>query len=114
MGKEKKILNIVNKPSAYMIHIWKIILTGSSFSTREVFDKLYERMINVCPSRASVINYLNSLVDTGLITYEEATGKGGIHRIYTLKGTPDDFKDTLRLLSAKQIGEAYMIPLENL
>jgi len=34
-------------------------------------------------SRASVINFLNEMVDEGFIVYEEATGKGGYHRIYS-------------------------------
>ena len=33
-------------------------------------------------SRASVINFLNGMVDEGILGYEERTGKGGYHRIY--------------------------------
>ena len=33
-------------------------------------------------SRASIINSMNRLVDQGILGYRDATGKGGIHRIY--------------------------------
>jgi hypothetical protein len=33
-------------------------------------------------SRASVINFLNDMVDEGVFDYEEKTGKGGYHRVY--------------------------------
>lgn len=35
-------------------------------------------------SRASVIYFLNDLVENSIMTYTEGTGKGGIHRIYSL------------------------------
>lgn len=107
----KKILNTVNKPSEYMIQVWKIILCGLSFTTREVHNTLIKKMNGKHPSRASVINYLDSMVATGLVTYEEDTGKGGVHRVYTLKGTQKDFSDTLSMLNNEQFLEAYMIPL---
>ncbi len=33
-------------------------------------------------SRASVIVFMNRLVDQGVLGYREGTGKGGIHKIY--------------------------------
>ncbi len=33
-------------------------------------------------SRASIINFLNSMVDIGVLSYHEITGKGGHRRIY--------------------------------
>jgi len=33
-------------------------------------------------SRASVINFLNEMVEEGVLEYEEESGKGGYHRIY--------------------------------
>lgn len=46
----------------------------------------------VSKSRASVINYLNRLVDLGLIGYESRTGKGGYHRIYRVIMTRSQFE----------------------
>lgn len=36
-------------------------------------------------SRASIINFLNKMVDTGILSYTEQTGKGGYHRVYSTK-----------------------------
>jgi len=33
-------------------------------------------------SRASVIVFMNRLVDQGVLGYREGTGKGGVHKIY--------------------------------
>ena len=33
-------------------------------------------------SRASVIFFLNDMVEEGVLSYEEKTGKGGYHRVY--------------------------------
>jgi len=46
-------------------------------------------------SRASIINYLNAMVDEDLLTYTEATGKGGHHRIYSLNFSEAEFKQRL-------------------
>lgn len=43
-------------------------------------------------SRASVINSLNSMVDDGVLRYEERTGKGGYHRVYFPKLNEREFK----------------------
>ncbi len=50
-------------------------------------------------SRASVINFLNNLVAEGVVTYEEDTGKGGYHRIYSLaerSKTREGFKNYVK------------------
>jgi len=43
-------------------------------------------------SRASVINYLNDMVDEELLTYTERTGKGGHHRVYRIAFDEQEFK----------------------
>jgi len=35
-------------------------------------------------SRASIIFFLNDMVDDGIVTWMDATGKGGHHRLYTI------------------------------
>lgn len=42
-------------------------------------------------SRASVIFFLNDLVDESILTYEERTGKGGHHRVYFPNMTREEF-----------------------
>ena len=52
-------------------------------------------------SRASVINFLNQMVDEELMTFELESGKGGYHRLYTLKPeleTQDKFKTYIHTL----------------
>ena len=47
-------------------------------------------------SRASVIQFMNRLVDAGLATYREETCKGGSRRVYALKDRSwDDFNTTI-------------------
>ncbi len=50
-------------------------------------------------SRASVINFLNRMVDEGFLDYDEATGKGGYHRVYSLNDMSVDertFRNEIR------------------
>ena len=42
----------------------------------------YLRNTSERKSRASVIFFLNDLVEESILTYEERTGKGGHHRVY--------------------------------
>ena len=43
-------------------------------------------------SRASLINFLNAMVDEGVLGYTEITGKGGHRRIYSTKLNEAEFK----------------------
>lgn len=43
-------------------------------------------------SRASIINFLNAMVDEGVLNYHETTGKGGYRRIYSPKLDERAFK----------------------
>ncbi len=42
-------------------------------------------------SRASVIFFLNDMVEEGVLTYEEESGKGGYHRVYYPKMNREQF-----------------------
>lgn len=43
-------------------------------------------------SRASIINFLNAMVDEGVLNYEEQTCKGGSRRVYTPRLDEGGFK----------------------
>jgi len=43
-------------------------------------------------SRASIIFYLNRMVDEGVLGFRDATGKGGHHRIYVKKLDESGYK----------------------
>lgn len=48
-------------------------------------------------SRASIILFLNKMVDQGVLTWREATGKGGHHKIYVGKLNEAEYiKNVLR------------------
>ena len=112
MGNKHKPLSIVKKPSPYMIEMWKILLTGESVISRTFNDKLIKLLPGNHPSRASVINYLNALVESKLLTFESKNGKGGKHRIYTLKGTKEDFIARLKEINFNQFLVNYLEHLE--
>jgi len=69
-------------------------LDGGGASSRDVWvnvnkDLMGKRTI----SRASIINFLNSMVDEGVLNYTEITGKGGHRRIYTSRYDEAGLKD---------------------
>ena len=104
-------MQIVKKPSEYMLLIIGLLFGGTSWITKDVHYHLVDTMNNRHPSRASVINFLNLLVEFGYVDFEEKTGKGGYHRIYTLIGTKEDFLKKLQLEQTEQFLLAWMEPL---
>ena len=46
-------------------------------------------------SRASIINFLNGMVDERVLDYEERSGKGGYHRVYLPKLDESGFKKAM-------------------
>ncbi|MBA7629916.1 hypothetical protein ES703_37423 [subsurface metagenome] len=65
-------------------HIWSIGEEGAgSGKTWEHVNKELDEGKSI--SRASIINFLNRMVDEGVLGFRDATGKGGHHRIYITK-----------------------------
>jgi len=60
--------------------------------SKEVWIKVNERLVGKTISRASIINFLNAMVDEGVLDYDERTGKGGYHRVYRPKLDEPAFK----------------------
>ena len=73
-------------------YLWAIRPEGAT--SREVWINVNQRLQGSI-SRASIINYLNAMVDEDLLTYIEETGKGGHHRVYTVKYGESDLKQHL-------------------
>ena len=72
-------------------YLWQ--LDGDGASSREVWIKVNERLKGIKTiSRASIINFLNSMVDEGVLNFIETTGKGGHRRIYSAKYNEAEFK----------------------
>ena len=58
-------------------------------------------------SRASVINYLNAMVDENILNYTEVTGKGGHYRIYRLEESETELKQHLITLFLSKLLEEH-------
>ncbi len=76
-------------------YLWR--LEGKGASSREVWmqvnEELKDDVVNrESISRASIINFLNSMVDEGVLSYNEITGKGGHRRIYSARIDEAGFK----------------------
>lgn len=61
-------------------YVWE---SGEGVSSRQVWLRVNKALGFKTISRASIINYLNDMVDEGVLKYAETTGKGGIRRIYS-------------------------------
>jgi len=64
--------------------VWEVGEEGANSGAvwRAVSERLGE---GKSISRASVILFLNDMVDDGVLGFREATGKGGHHRVYVSK-----------------------------
>ena len=70
--------------AALLEHIWKLnnpSRTGITSGQAHGFIQGTGEK-ELMKSRASVINFLNDMVDEGVLDYEEESGKGGYHRVY--------------------------------
>jgi predicted transcriptional regulator len=64
-------------------------------SSREVYEYVHK---GISVSRASVINFLNDMVERGFIDYREVTGKGGYKRIYKTNALSGDYSELQRTI----------------
>lgn len=72
-------------------YLWR--LNGDGASSRDVWVQVNKDLEGKRTiSRASIINFLNSMVDEGALNYIETTGKGGHRRIYSAKYDEAEFK----------------------
>ncbi len=55
-------------------------------------------------SRASVIFFLDKAVDVNIVTWRDATGKGGHHRIYVPNMTWSELEDHIVLVFMRKLG----------
>ena len=46
-------------------------------------------------SRASIINFLNAMVDEGVLDFEDESGRGGYHRVYLPRLDEGGFKKAI-------------------
>ena len=75
--------------------------------SRKVWEKVNERLVGKTISRASIINFLNAMVDEGVLDYHEETGKGGYHRVYRPKLDESSFKRYLAQVMISSLMKDY-------
>ena len=77
----------------YQIEALKSVWNNSEkgLSSREVYEYVNGK-IDGSISRASIITFLKVMADEGVLDYEERTGKGGHHRVYTPRLNESEFK----------------------
>ena len=67
--------------AALMEHIWKLNNPErTGIKSGQAYEFLKDHPDS--KSRAAVIFFLNDMVEEGILTYEEKTGKGGHHKVY--------------------------------
>ncbi len=73
--------------------IWEVGKRGAI--SKEVWTHVNETLVEKTISRASIINFLNAMVDEGIFNLRLETGKGGYHGVYTAKLDEFSFKQYL-------------------
>ncbi len=74
--------------------IWKS--EGKGLTSRVVYTHVNKRLdVGKSISRASIINFLNAMVEEGVLDYVEETAKGGYRRVYSAKLDEVGFKREL-------------------
>jgi len=68
---------------------------------------LYLQNTSESKSRASVIFFLNDLVEEEILSYEERTGKGGYHRVYFPNMNRQEFSDYVILSINEKLTNAF-------
>ena len=89
----KKGFNMFFKPYQ-LASIDLLIEHPEGLTSRQTWEKTNKTILGTI-SRASVINFLNDLVDLELIEYKETTGKGGIRRVYWLHKSKEELANVL-------------------
>lgn len=88
-----------------MKYLWrKDVGQGSS---RDVYEAVNKEMGENSISRASIINSLNMLVDEGVLSFHEITGKGGHRRIYKAVFDETETKRFLAIRFVDKLDEIF-------
>lgn len=88
----KKGLQTLFKPyqAALLEHIWKLNNPGRvGITSGQAHEFLKDHPDS--KSRASVIFFLDDMVEEGVLDYEQESGKGGYHRVYYQKMSREQF-----------------------
>lgn len=104
---EKGLLTLFKPYQAALLeHIWElneggVVGVNSGQAYRFLQDHPDKK------SRASVIFFLNDMVEEGVLSYEERTGKGGYHRVYYPKMDREQFAQYVVNSITKKLKEVF-------
>lgn len=90
---------------SWQIEVFETLWKNPELSSRQVFDDVSRVLIasdGGTISRASVINFLNDMVNQKFLDYREISGKGGYKRIYRVNDKSRD-EETFRVTLARLI-----------
>jgi predicted transcriptional regulator len=104
---EKGLLTLF-KPyqAALMEHIWKLNEGDRvGLTSSQAYEFLKDNQDG--KSRAALIFFLNDMVEEGILTYEEETGKGGYHKVYYPKMNNEQFAQHVVKTIIKKLEEIF-------
>lgn len=84
------------------------------YNSGRMWEGLNEDLDPDTISRASVIFFLNRLVDQGICDYLEKSGKGGYHRVYHIKIDMEGYWMWLTKMTVAKLVEASGLSIEEL
>jgi len=96
-----------------MRYLWsKSDLDDHGSSSHDVWEAVNMRLEGerTSISRASVINFLNDMVDDHFLDYTTITGKGGHRRIYSAKITEEEFWQKIAKETREKLTVASGLP----
>lgn len=98
----------------WQVELIERLQSGIAVTSRIAHEYLKEKNVKTTSSsargtvsRASVINFLNKLVDEGFLSYTEGTGKGGYHRIYVMELSKEQFAHRILGLFVGKLIEVF-------
>ena len=105
---KKEGLETLFKPYQVLLleHLWE--LNGNSrtgMNSGQAYKYLQDTPEK--KSRASVIFFMNDMVDEGILDYEERTGKGGYHRVYYPNMNREEFGNHITDLITKKLKTVF-------
>ena len=92
--------------AALLEHIWELNDSGRvGITSGQAYEFLKDHPDS--KSRASVIIFLNEMVEERIIEYEEQSGKGGYHRVYYPKMNREQFAQHVVETINRKLAETF-------
>ena len=104
---EKGLLTLFKPYQAALLeHIWELNNPGRiGITSGQAYEFMKDHPDS--KSRASLIFFLNDMVEEGVLEYEEESGKGGYHRVYYPKMNREQFARHVVVTINKKLNEVF-------